>query len=95
MVSEPLSRFPFVVVRLGCRNCKRFARLGAKFVPEIELPDAATYDSSASPGEPLHPARISFQQRYACSTSNERPGCAMLVAQQVTCGEGYGRGKDK
>jgi hypothetical protein len=44
MISEPLSRYPYVVVRVGCHYCKRrgeyrLARLAAKFGPEIELPD--------------------------------------------------------
>ena len=41
---EPLAFYPFVVVRIRCRNCSRtgdyrLARLAAKFGPEIALDD--------------------------------------------------------
>jgi hypothetical protein len=41
---DRLARYPFVVVRIGCRQCSRkgayrLARLAAKFGPEITLRD--------------------------------------------------------
>lgn len=44
MVNEPLSAYPYVVVRIGCHYCDRrgayrLARLAAKFGPDIDIQD--------------------------------------------------------
>jgi hypothetical protein len=44
-----LAHYPFVIVRIGCRDCSRrgsyrLARLAAKYGPEISLRDLTDYD---------------------------------------------------
>jgi hypothetical protein len=91
-----LSKYPFVVVRIGCEACKRqgsyrLARLAAKFTPEILLPDLLKCLTADCPWQnPHHPYQGQCQARYIDLEPLMRPPDAPRARLQVIQGSRSG-----
>jgi hypothetical protein len=93
-MSDPLSSFPYVVVRIGCELCKRqgsyrLARLAAKFGPEIgmeALLDRLAGDCEARNAR--HPYRSRCAARFIDLDPPRRPPDAPRTVLKVVRGRG-------